>query len=188
MDANSKLIISYRVSKRSPANTHWFIKDLHSRITGRPQITTDGYGPYIRAIEEHFGSDVDFAQLMKIYKSAKPSTEGYLPSRFMEAVSKPISGNPEKDHVSTSYVERQNLTMRMHIRRLTRLTNAFSKKLANLKAAIALHFAFYNFCRIHNSLRVTPAMAAGITKTVWTIADGNYPLTSRKRNGILFLP
>jgi IS1 family transposase len=171
MDAETKLIISYRVSKRSPVNTHWFVKDLYSRIIGRPQVTTDGYGPYIRAIEDHFGSDVDYAQLMKIYRYAKPGSEGYLPSRFVEAVSKPISGKPDEQHVSTSYVERQNLTMRMQIRRLTRLTNAFSKKLTNLKAAIALHFAYYNFCRVHSSLRVTPAMAAGITQTVWSLAD-----------------
>lgn len=133
-----------------------------------PQLTTDGYGPYLPAIEKTFGYDVDFAQLIKVYRG-----EGwggrYSPGRLLEILSKPRIGRPDEAHVSTSYVERQNLTMRMQMRRFTRLTNAFSKKLTNLKAALALHFAWYNFVRIHASLRVTPAMAAGISSQVWKL-------------------
>jgi hypothetical protein len=137
------------------------------------QITTDGFRFYINAIERSFGSDVDFAQLVKLYGDygQHDAAAKYSPSPIVECISKVIQGNPDEEHISTSYIERQNLTMRMAMRRFTRLTNAFSKKLDNLKAAIALHFAYYNFCRVHKTLRVTPAMEAGITDRVWSITD-----------------
>ena len=134
-------------------------------------MTTDGLSAYIGAVEDAFGADLDYAQLVKLYKSENPGPGRYSPPKVSEVVSTTITGNPDPEHVSTSYVERQNLTMRMQIRRFTRLTNAFSKKMANLKAALALYFAWYNFVRIHRSLRVTPAMEAGITDHVWTMEE-----------------
>lgn len=173
LDADSKAVISHLVGKRTPANTYWFVKDLYSRMAlmHRPQVTSDGWGPYIRAVEDNWGADVDYGMLIKIYHSATVTREGYLPSRFTEAISKPITGDPDPEFISTSYVERNNLTIRMQMRRLTRLTNGHSKTLEHDKAAIALHFGFYNFCRVHSSLRVTPCMGAGITDHVWSIRE-----------------
>jgi hypothetical protein len=133
---------------------------------------TDGFRFYVNAVERSFGADVDFAQLVKLYGDygQHDSEAKYSPSPTMEVISKVRQGEPDADHISTSYVEWQNLTMRMQMRRLTRVTNAFSKKLDNLKAAIALHFAYYNFCCVHRSLRVTPAMEAGLTDHVWSLA------------------
>lgn len=169
MDADSKAIICHLVGKRSSQSTWGFVEDLQHRIAARTQVTTDGFAFYRKAVENAFGSDVDFAQLVKLFDD--PPEHRYSPGPIVETISKVISGNPDPAHISTSYVERQNLTMRMQIRRLTRLTNAFSKKLENLKAACALHFAYYNFCRIHKSLRVTPAMAAGVSDHVWNITE-----------------
>ncbi len=138
---------------------------------GRNQLTSDGFKAYIQAVEDTFGADIDYAQLVKVYSAENPGPGRYSPPRVSEVVSTVINGNPNPSLISTSYVERQNLTMRMAIRRFTRLTNAFSKKLANLKAALALHFAYYNFVRIHKTLRVTPAMAAGVTGRLWNLAD-----------------
>ena len=138
------------------------------------QLTTDGFRPYLTAVEDNFGADVDYAMLVKMYGSEKQQESGpawYGPAKVVAAMPVPIQGEPKAKFISTSYIERQNLTMRMQMRRFTRLTNAFSKKLPNLKAAIALHFAQYNFCRIHSTLRVTPAMEAGITDHVWTLAE-----------------
>ncbi len=136
---------------------------------GRIQLTTDGFKAYFEAVEEAFGADIDYAQLVKLYKSENPGPGRYSPPRVSETKSTVVNGNPDPKEISTSYVERQNLTMRMQMRRFTRLTNAFSKKLKNLKAALALHFAHYNFVRIHGSLKVTPAMEAGITDHVWSL-------------------
>ncbi len=173
MDADTKLVFSWLVGKRSPVNTHTFMRDVYARTAWgwRPQLTTDGWGPYVPAVAQTFGLDVDFAQLIKIYGSLPAVREGYTPSRFVEAVSKVVTGNPDSMFISTSYIERQNLTLRMMSRRFTRLTNAFSKRLLHLKAAVALHFAFYNFCRVHASLRVTPAMEAGIADRIWTLEE-----------------
>ena len=173
IDAESKLIPSFTVGKRSAGTTCTFIDDLAQRIDNRVQITTDGFRFYVNAIEQSFGSEVDFAQIIKLYGDygQHDAAAKYSPSPILEVISKIHQGDPDEEHISTSYVERQNLTMRMQMRRFTRLTNAFSKKLDNLKAAIALHFAFYNFCRVHKSLRVTPAMQAGLTDHVWGLAE-----------------
>jgi transposase-like protein/IS1 family transposase len=170
-DADTKLIASYCIGKRSIANTMSFIGDLHKRLAQQIQLTTDGFHFYTKAVPEIFGLDVDFAQLVKLFGDFGQDEGRYSPPRIAEVISKVRIGNPSVSDISTSYVERQNLTMRMAIRRFTRLTNAFSKKLANLKAAVALHFAYYNFCRIHSTLRVTPAMEAGLTDHVWSIYE-----------------
>ncbi len=146
-----------------------FMIDLYRRLqgNGRIQLTSDAFKPYIEAVEEAFGGEIDFAQLIKVFGSIPEQEKRYSPPKVMEVLSKIINVNPERKYNCTSYVERQNLTMRMQIRRFTRLTNGFSKKIENLKAALALHFAHYNFMRIHKTLRVTPAMEAGITDHVW---------------------
>jgi transposase-like protein/IS1 family transposase len=173
IDADTKLVPCFHVGKRHLEDTRTFLWDLYGRIEGRTQITTDGLNHYRAGIPETFGLDVDFAQVIKMFDHGQfTSSEGrYSPSPIVEVISKVRSGDPDPNHISTSFVERQNLTMRMAIRRFTRLTNAFSKKLLNLKMAVALHFAYYNFCRVHSSLRVTPAMEAGITDHVWTISE-----------------
>jgi hypothetical protein len=146
--------------------------DLKSRLVNRVQLTTDGHRAYLFAVEDAFGCEIDYAQLQKIYGSPQHTPETrYSPAICMGARKAIISGNPDYSHVSTSYVERQNLTMRMSMRRFTRLTNAFSKKLDNLEHAVALHYMHYNFCRIHQTLRVTPAMEAGVSDYVWSIEE-----------------
>jgi transposase-like protein/IS1 family transposase len=173
LDAERKLVLSYFVGGRTAANTRAFMHDLYKRTAARVQITTDGYYTYQPAVPEAFGLDVDFAQLKKLFGDygQHDAAGRYSPSPIVEVISKVRSGNPDPEHISTSFVERQNLTMRMHMRRFTRLTNAFSKKLDNLKAALSLHFAWYNFCRVHSTLRVTPAMEAGISDHVWSIQE-----------------
>ena len=173
MDANSKLIISWRVDKRSAEAADAFVADLRDRVLGRPQITSDGFVPYREAIEKAFGAGCDFAMLVKTFQgdTGNQAQHRYSPGRIRKIEKIRIAGRPDMTRASTSYIERQNLTLRMHIRRLTRLTNAFSKRLRNLKAAIALHVAHYNFCRVHETLRVTPAMAAGLTDHIWSIAE-----------------
>lgn len=173
IDADTKLIPCYAVGKRTKATTESLIGNLEQRLASRVQITTDGYRFYVNAIERSFGADVDFAQLVKLYGDygQHDAETKYSPSPIMETIVKVHQGNPDESHISTSYVERQNLTMRMMMRRFTRLTNAFSKKAANLKAAAALHFAYYNFCRIHQTLRCTPCMEAKITDHVWSIQE-----------------
>lgn len=167
MDAQTKMVCSYVVGKRSPENAMNLMRDLHYRLASRITLTTDGYLPYLNAVEKTFGGNVDYAQLVKVYSHAIPQDDRrYSPAAFQRAVKTTISGTPKR--VSTSYIERQNLTIRMQMRRFTRLTNAFSKKLASMKAAVALHFAHYNFMRVHRSLRVTPAMQAGMADHVWT--------------------
>jgi hypothetical protein len=162
----------FRVGKRSSENTQAFIHELHQRTSKRLQLTTDAFYFYRKAVEQSFGADVDFAQLTKLYGDyGQHGNERYSPSPIAEVISKVRQGNPDPEHISTSYVERQNLIMRMQMRRLTRLTNAFSKKVENLKAAVALHFAWYNFVRVHKSLRVTPAMESGLTNHIWTLQE-----------------
>jgi IS1 family transposase len=173
LDSEAKLILSWRIGKRDHLNAYEFIEDLSRRIVNRCQLTTDGLEGYIPAVEEHFGADVDFAQLVKQY--APPNTKGpdwFRPSsHVVAAIPTPIMGNPKMKRISTSHIERANLTLRMQLRRFTRLTNGFSKKLSNLKAAVAVFVAWYNFCRVHQSLRVTPAMEAGLTDHVWTLRE-----------------
>jgi len=173
MDADTKLVFSWLTGKRSTVNTITFMRDLYSRTAWglHPQLTSDGWGPYRLAVAATFRDSVDFAQLQKVYGPSSPGRAGYAPPRFRESVKRVVTGDPDKRYISTSYIERQNLTLRMMSRRFTRLTNAFSKSLKHLKAAITLHFAFYNFCRIHQTLRCTPSMAHGITDHVWTIED-----------------
>ncbi len=173
LDAETKLIPSYLVGKRDGQTALQFMTDLQNRLqgNGRIQLTSDGLKAYIDAVEQTFGADIDYAQLVKLYSAENPGPGRYSPPRVSEVISTVIQGNPDPSRICTSYVERQNLTMRMAIRRFTRLTNGFSKKLENLKAALALHFAYYNFVRIHKTLRITPAMAAGVTDRLWELRE-----------------
>lgn len=172
LDSDSKLIVSYLVGGRDAGYATEFMQDVADRLAGRVQLTTDGHKAYLSAVEDAFGSNVDFAQLVKLYGAVPESQQRrYSPAPFTAAVKTRIEGNPDLAAVSTSHVERQNLTMRMQMRRFTRLTNAFSKKIENHIHAISLHFMFYNFCRIHKSLRVTPAQAAGLSANVWEVSD-----------------
>jgi len=171
LDAETKLVPSFLVGKRSPENAYHFMADLQGRLARRVQLTTDGFRPYLTAVEDTFGADVDYAMLVKMYGSPREGEERYSPDEIVNAVPIRITGDPRLQNISTSYVERQNLTIRMQLRRFTRLTNAFSKKLENLKSAMALHFAHYNFVRLHSTLRVTPAMAAKITDHLWSVQD-----------------
>ncbi len=173
MDATRKAIISYEVGKRNPETTRLFIDDLWERIINRPQISTDGYGPYINAIAEAFGDGVDYAQLIKSYiaEHSVQAARRYSPAHVVRVSRQVMSGQPDRRRISTSYVERQNLTLRMQQRRFTRLTNGFSKKLENHRAAVALYVAHYNLCRVHETLRITPAMALGVTDHIWTIGE-----------------
>ena len=174
IDADTKLIPCWHVGSRDLESAKIFISDMASRLSGRVQLTTDGLKAYIEAVEESFGRDIDFAQLVKIYGNegqAKNDSRRYSPSEFTGSEKRIITGDPKMKHVSTSYVERQNLTMRMHMRRFTRLTNAFSKKLENHMHAISLYFMFYNFVKTHKAHRSTPAMMAGVTNKLWEISD-----------------
>lgn len=172
LDADSKLLVSYFVGDRDGECAMWFIDGLRQRLTNRVQLTSDGHKAYLEAVEGAFGADVDYAQLVKLYGSAPESFKGrYSPAQCTGAKKTKIEGNPDPAHVSTSYVERSNLTWRMQNRRFTRLTNGFSKKLENHAYSVALFAFFYNFCRIHKTLRVTPAMAAGVTDRLWEVAD-----------------
>lgn len=171
IDADTKLCVSYLVGGRSSGWANDFMLDCSERIVGRPQITTDAHKPYLRAVEEAFGADADYAMLHKVYgASGEPETR-YSPATCIGCDMKVVSGDPDPRHVSTSFVERQNLTMRMSMRRFTRLTNGFSKKLENHGHAVALYFMHYNFCRVHKTLRVTPAMEAGIADHVWSMEE-----------------
>lgn len=174
IDAETKLVPSFRIGKRVRPDTWAFLWDLHKRIANRVQLTTDGLNHYTVSVPECFGTEVDFAQLTKMFgdfgQFDGPDAR-YSPPRISGVLSKVRQGDPDPEQISTSFVERQNLTMRMAMRRFTRLTNAFSKKLSHLKAAVALHFAYYNFCRVHSSLRVTPGMQAAITDHIWSMEE-----------------
>lgn len=170
IDADTKLIPSFTVGNRDAASARMLIEDLAGRLKGRIQLTTDGLKVYLEAVEGAFGADIDYAMLVKNYESSQEETR-YSPAICTSCEQKPVTGRPDPKHISTSYVERQNLSMRMGIRRFTRLTNGFSKKVENHAASVALYFMHYNFCRVHRSLRVTPAMEAGLTDHVWTIEE-----------------
>ncbi|MFL6734578.1 MAG: IS1 family transposase [Sphingomicrobium sp.] len=171
IDADTKLILSYFVGDRGRDSAHAFITDLRMRVKGAPQITTDSWTPYLTAVEHAFGRYVDFAQLLKVFRATPGGPGRYSPGECCGTRKFTVQGNPDVAHISTSIVERQNLTMRMSMRRFTRLTNAFSKKLDNHVAAVALYFVFYNFCRQHKSLRVSPAMVAGVSDRLWSLED-----------------
>jgi IS1 family transposase len=172
IDADTKLMPSFLVGSRDTGCATEFMQDLASRLSSRVQLTTDGHKMYLSAVEDAFGGQIDFAQLVKLYGGGPTDAEHrYSPAECIGCERHAVAGNPDERHVSTSYVERSNLTIRMSLRRFTRLTNAFSKKVENHTAAIGLFHAHYNFCRIHRTLRVTPAMAAGVTHRVWSIED-----------------
>lgn len=172
IDADTKLCISYMVGGRDSGWALDFMWDVRQRVVGRPQITTDAHKPYLAAVEMAFGENVDYAQIHKIYGApGEEEARRYSPARCIGCDMKTVIGEPDYRHVSTSFVERQNLTMRMHMRRFTRLTNAFSKKVENHAHSIALHFMYYNYCRVHKTLRVTPAMEAGLSDHVWSMEE-----------------
>lgn len=170
IDADTKLIPSFMLGNRDSHTANVFIDDLASRLASRVQLTTDGLKVYLEAVEGAFGSEIDYAMLIKVYGASQEETR-YSPAECIECITNVVTGAPAPRHISTSYVERQNLTMRMGMRRFTRLTNGFSKKVENHAHAVALHFMHYNFCRIHKTLRVTPAMEAGLTDHVWEISE-----------------
>lgn len=169
--ADTKLVPSWLVGSRDTDCAKRFICDLSKRLANRVQLTSDGFRPYLEAIESGFGADVDYAMLVKYYGQPVEGKKRYSPAQIVGVRSLCCEGKPNPKHISTSFAERNNLTMRMHLRRFTRLTNAFSKKVENHAHAVALHFMHYNFVRIHGSLRVTPAMAAGVTDRLWEIED-----------------
>jgi IS1 family transposase len=170
IDADTKLVPSFMTGNRDAHSATMFIDDLASRLASRVQLTSDGLKFYLEAVEGAFGCDIDYAMLIKIYGATQEETR-YSPAECIGCEVKKIQGTPDSDHISTSYVERQNLTMRMSMRRFTRLTNGFSKKVENHAYAVALHYMHYNFSRVHQTLRVTPAMEAGLTNHVWSIEE-----------------
>ncbi len=195
LEATSKLLVSYMVGGRDSEYAMALMDDLRGRLATRVQLTTDGHRAYLNAVEEALGDDIDYAQLIKLYGEAPEAAKGrYSPAECIGAKKERITGKPDEAHVSTSYVERSNLSIRMHSRRFTRLTNAHSKKLANHAWAVALHVMFYNYVRIHSTVRMSPAMAAGIEARLWEMSDivalidareemPTRPATYRKRGG-----
>jgi IS1 family transposase len=171
IDSDTKLVPAYRVGKRTREHAIAFMTDLSERLSNRVQISSDSLRSYVDAVEQAFGADVDYGQIVKFYDAEPIGPGRYAPPQVTGVERTVIAGNPDQAHISTSHVERQNLTMRMSMRRFTRLTNAFSKKLENLQAAVALHFAHYNLVRLHKTLRVTPAMAAGVTDRLWSLEE-----------------
>ncbi len=171
IDADTKLCVSYQIGGRGADDAHALMQDLASRIKNRIQITTDGHRVYASAVEAAFGSEVDYAMLVKLYGNDRSPDTRYSPATCIGCQKAKLSGKPDPKHISTSFVERQNLTMRMSMRRFTRLTNAFSKKIENHGHAVALYFMYYNFCRVHQTLRVTPAMEAGLSDHVWSVEE-----------------
>jgi IS1 family transposase len=182
IDADSKLIVSYMLGDRGAGTAQAFMRDVASRISNRIQLTTDGHRVYAEAVENAFGSEIDYAMLVKIYGASNDGESRYSPATCIGCRTGVLAGNPDPRHISTSYVERQNLSMRMGMRRFTRLTNGFSKKFKNHAHQVALYFFHYNFCRIHTTLRVTPAMEAGLTDHVWSLAELCSLLPERKPN------
>jgi IS1 family transposase len=180
IDADSKLIISYMLGDRGASTAQAFMQDVASRISNRIQLTTDGHRVYAEAVENAFGSEIDYAMLVKLYGASNDGESRYSPATCIGCRTGVLSGSPDPKHISTSYVERQNLSMRMGMRRFTRLTNGFSKKFENHTHQVALYFMHYNYCRVHSSLRVTPAMEAGLTDHVWTLAELCALLPERK--------
>jgi IS1 family transposase len=182
IDADSKLVISYMLGDRGASTAQAFMKDVASRLSNRIQLTTDGHRVYADAVENAFGSEIDYAMLVKIYGASNDGESRYSPASCIGCRTGVLSGTPNQKHISTSYVERQNLSMRMGMRRFTRLTNGFSKKFENHGHQVALYFMHYNFCRVHKTLRVTPAMEAGLTNHVWTLEELCALLPEKKVN------
>jgi IS1 family transposase len=171
IDADTKLLVSWLVADRTTNSAMTFMGDLKSRLANRVQLTSDGHRPYLTAVDTVFGDDIDYAMLQKIYGAEPHGEKRYSPAKCIGAQKREITGSPDAKHISTSFVERQNLTMRMHMRRFTRLTNAFSKKIENHACAVALHSMYYNFVRLHQTLKISPAMAAGVTDRLWEMVD-----------------
>jgi IS1 family transposase len=171
LDPDTKLMMSWCVGRRDVDSAYTFMQDVATRLANRVQLTTDGHRAYLNAVRDTFGDNIDYAMLVKLYGNNPNGERTYSPSTCMGAKKVTIKGAPDERHVSTSYVERSNLTMRMNMRRFTRLTNAFSKKLENHACAISLHFMYYNFGRVHQTLKTTPAVQAGITDHVWSLED-----------------
>jgi len=169
--ADTKLVVTWAIGTRGAGTAYEFMHDLAGRLANRVQLTTDGHRVYLQAVESAFGADIDYAMLVKLYGNDGENESRYSPAECIGCRFVAITGNPKPNDISTSYVERQNLTMRMQMRRFTRLTNGFSKKVENHGHAIALHYMHYNFCRVHQTLRVTPAMEAGITDHVWSVQE-----------------
>jgi IS1 family transposase len=171
LDADTKIVPTFHIGGRDLQDAYEFIGDLAPRLRSRVQLTTDGHRVYVNAVANSFKGDVDYAMLVKLYGTEGGDAGRYSPPKCIGSIPQAISGNPDPDHISTSYVERSNLTMRMSMRRFTRLTNAFSKKVENLAAAVSLHFAYYNFCRVHKTLGTTPAVSAGVADHIWTLDE-----------------
>jgi IS1 family transposase len=171
IDADSKLVVSYMVGLRDSGYACEFMRDVANRLANRVQLSTDAHRAYLVAVPDAFGADVDWGQLVKIYGTEQGHSTRYSPPVCLSAKGTPMCGNPDRGHISTSYIERQNLTLRMSQRRFTRLTNAFSKKIENHAHAVALHYMHYNFCRVHQTLRITPAMEAGLSDHVWELEE-----------------
>ena len=172
IDVESRMVPAYLVGKRDGYHADTFVSDLASRLNSRVQLSSDGLSAYDDAVERGFGASVDYGQVVKVYGAADVADQRrYSPAKLVSVTKKAVAGNPDAALISTSYIERQNLTMRMHMRRLTRLTNGFSKKIENFRAAAGLHFGYYNFVRVHKSLRCTPAMAGGVTDHIWTVPE-----------------
>lgn len=171
LDAETKLVPCWYVGLRNAEDAYRFMLDLSDRLSNRVQLTTDGHRMYMMAVEDVFGANIDYAMLVKMYGNEPESEIRYSPAKCLATEKHVLQGNPDARWISTSYVERQNLTMRMNMRRFTRLTNAFSKKLENLRYALALHYMYYNFCRIHKTLGTTPAMTAGVANHIWTLEE-----------------
>jgi IS1 family transposase len=174
LDPETKLVPAFRVGKRDLPNATAFLTDLSERLMNRVQLSSDALRAYVDATEQAFGADIDYGQVVKFYEAEPIGAGRYSPPHVVGAERTVVAGNPDQAHISTSIVERQNLTMRMSMRRFTRLTNAFSKKVENLRAAVALHFAHYNFVRLHSSLRCSPAMAAGVSGRLWSLGRSFY--------------
>ena len=171
IDPDTKLVPAYRVGKRTRAHAVAFMGDLSERLANRVQLSSDALNTYVDAVERAFGADVDYGRAVKFYEAEPIGPGRYSPPRVVKQLKDVVAGNPDQSHISTSIVERQNLSMRMSMRRFTRLTNAFSKKVENLQAAVSLHFAHYNFVRMHKTLRMTPALAAGVTDQLWSLEE-----------------
>jgi IS1 family transposase len=175
IDSDTKLVLSFRVGPRDLQEARSFMADVAKRLANRVQLTTDAHRAYFTAVERAFKGNIDYAQLIKLYGSTESRRKGgaakYSPAVCIGSHAEVVTGDPDKEHVSTSHVERANLTMRMSMRRFTRLTNAFSRKVENHAAAVSLHFAYYNFCRVHQTLGTTPAVAAGVSDHVWKISE-----------------
>lgn len=172
IDADTKLVASWLLGSRDAACAETFVRDLASRLSHRVQLTSDGYRPYLEAVEDAFGAEIDYAMLVKLYgKDSSDDERRYSPAKCIGTVPKPVMGRPDPEHISTSYVERHNWTVRTNMRRYTRLSNGFSRKIENHAAAVALNYFVYNFIKIHRTLRVTPAMAAGVTTRLWEVSD-----------------